>query len=210
MENQIGDLPLFDIQVSADGATVWVHGADGSTVGRFSKKFGVDVHTSVTDQMQGASQCLNCTHKPATPADWEMFREDMMRHFSIPVEKDLIKWAQNEIYIKEELKMEAPNAIGYKIIAMDSTFTNNIGEVIEVNGIPGVSDRLTFSKAVDALTDNKNHGFILAHDETIYRISPVGQQLIKADIKIVNDEGSLTQARAYFQSPINKASKPKP
>ena len=50
------------VQVSQDGQTVWVHSADGSTVGRFSKRFGLDVHRTVTEQLQGASQCLHCTH----------------------------------------------------------------------------------------------------------------------------------------------------
>lgn len=42
------ELPLLDaqVQVSACGTTVWVHGLDGSTVGRFSKRFGMDVHTT--------------------------------------------------------------------------------------------------------------------------------------------------------------------
>ena len=48
----------FDaVQVSPDGRTVWVHAPDGSTVGRFSTVFGMDVHTSVTAQFV---QCFRC------------------------------------------------------------------------------------------------------------------------------------------------------
>lgn len=51
----IGDL----VQVSYDRKTVWVHALDGSTVGRFSKTFGIDAHTTATQQLLGASQCLH-------------------------------------------------------------------------------------------------------------------------------------------------------
>jgi hypothetical protein len=49
------------IQVSGCGNTVWVHSEDGSTVGRFSKVFGMDVHNTVSDHMLGKPQCLHCT-----------------------------------------------------------------------------------------------------------------------------------------------------
>lgn len=35
---------MFEIQLSANGETVWVHASDGSTVGRYSTRFGMDVH----------------------------------------------------------------------------------------------------------------------------------------------------------------------
>ena len=42
------------VEASADGRTVWVHALDGSTVGRFSTLFGMDAHTSITEQLAGA------------------------------------------------------------------------------------------------------------------------------------------------------------
>lgn len=192
--------PLYDVQASSDKTTVWVHGPDGSCVGRFSKKFGLDVHTSITDQMRGASQCLNCTHEPASIKDWEAFRSDMMTHFNIPVDRELIAWTQEEIANQlSNISMEGE--IVFKVIEMDSTFSNNLSEVIEIKGMLGETDRLTFSKAVDVLIEQKKHGYILSMDEIIYKISPVGQQFIKADIKIVSDEGSVTQAHSLFQAP---------
>lgn len=87
------DLPLFDIQVSSDGGTVWVTAADGSCVGRFSKAFGLDVHKSVADQVAGGSQCLHCTHEPAGPAVWNEFRVQVKAHHQIDVPADLVSWS---------------------------------------------------------------------------------------------------------------------
>ncbi len=65
------DETVDQVQISADGGTVWVHVMDGSTVERFSKRFGLDVHTTVTEQIAGASQCLHCTHETPGPLDFE-------------------------------------------------------------------------------------------------------------------------------------------
>ena len=88
-----GESPNSDdlIQVSSDGKTVWIHSPnDGSTVGRFSKIFGMDVHTTVSEQLQGAGQCLCCTHEPPTKYEWEHFVRLMHEHHGIIVPTDLI------------------------------------------------------------------------------------------------------------------------
>lgn len=79
------------VQVSADGSTVWVHALDGSTVGRFSKRFGLDVHTTVTEQLAGADQCLHCTHVAPGFDDWLKFCELMQFHYGIEVDPALIQ-----------------------------------------------------------------------------------------------------------------------
>ena len=63
-----------EIRVSANGDTVWITAFDGSCIGRFSKRFGIDVHRTVTDQMNGAPQCLYCTHIRAEQREWRIFR----------------------------------------------------------------------------------------------------------------------------------------
>lgn len=83
--------PIDHIQVSADRRTVWVHALDGSTVGRFSKQFGIDVHRTMTEQLAGAGQCLACTHEPAAAEDWERFVALMKTHFAIEVPLDAIE-----------------------------------------------------------------------------------------------------------------------
>lgn len=78
------------VQVSADRSTVWVHADDGSTVGRFSKRFGMDVHNTVTAQLAGASQCLHCTHEPAGEDQWLEFCRLMHQHHGIVVDAGLM------------------------------------------------------------------------------------------------------------------------
>jgi hypothetical protein len=78
------------IQVSDCGNTVWIHSSEGSTVGRFSKTFGMDVHTTVSEQMDGASQCLNCTHQKPSRLDWLNFCSLVKDNYDIKVPVDLI------------------------------------------------------------------------------------------------------------------------
>lgn len=80
------------IQMSANGDTVWVHSPlDGSTVGRFDKRFGMDAHTTVTQQLEGASQCLHCTHEKPSQQDWLTFCELMAKHHQIEVDPSILR-----------------------------------------------------------------------------------------------------------------------
>ncbi|MEV1620455.1 hypothetical protein ABZR00_32225 [Pseudomonas aeruginosa] len=93
MEGPIDDDSLLEhiIQVSEDGGRVWVHSpTDGSLIGRFSKRFGIDVHRTVTDQMAGKGQCLYCTHEAAGEKEWADFRREILANFNIDVPKDCI------------------------------------------------------------------------------------------------------------------------
>lgn len=83
---------LYGIDVSAAGDTVWVTGHDGSCVGRFSKRFGIDVHRTVTEQLAGADQCLHCTHTAAGVDEWHVFREAVQMHHGIYVPVDTISF----------------------------------------------------------------------------------------------------------------------
>lgn len=87
-----GMIPIpKQVQVSPDGSTVWVH-VGGSTVGRFSRRFGIDVHATVDDQLSGKPQCLHCTHRPADKTDWDVFCDLMDRHFDVTVDRALLSW----------------------------------------------------------------------------------------------------------------------
>lgn len=81
---------LDHVQVAADRSTVWVHASDGSTVGRFSLRFGIDVHTTTTQQLLGASQCLHCTHSAPTHDDWLLFCDLMHQHHRIVIPRDIL------------------------------------------------------------------------------------------------------------------------
>jgi hypothetical protein len=85
-------MPTIDdcVQISADRKTVWVHADDGSTVGRFSKVFGMDVHTTITAQRQGAAECLKCTHARPGLAEWLEFCDLIQAHYGITVDRGLM------------------------------------------------------------------------------------------------------------------------
>ncbi|MFM0239792.1 hypothetical protein [Paraburkholderia phytofirmans] len=85
-------MDLYSIDVSALGDTVWVTGDDGSCVGRFSKRFGIDLHRTVTEQMAGAAQCLHCTHDAAGAVECREFLEAIRRHYGIEVPADIISF----------------------------------------------------------------------------------------------------------------------
>lgn len=76
------------VQVSADGKTVWVHADDGSTVGRFSRVFGMDVHTTVTEQLKGEGQCLRCTHVAPGLGEWIEFCDLIAKRYGIEVDRN--------------------------------------------------------------------------------------------------------------------------
>ena len=80
------------VEVSLDGKTVWVHAMDGSTVGRFSRVFGMDVHRQISEQLAGVSQCLHCTHVTPNADDWTMFCALMLEHFGIHVDPGLMNF----------------------------------------------------------------------------------------------------------------------
>lgn len=71
--------------IETDGKTVWVHGSDGSCIARFGI-WGIDIHTSVSAQMAGANQCLDCTHAKTHLSDWRWFQIAMRRHCAIGVD----------------------------------------------------------------------------------------------------------------------------
>lgn len=71
-------------QVESDGRTVWLNAADGSCVGRFSR-FGVDLHRTVSEQMAGLPECLDCTHECPGPAEWKRFQDGALLHHGVAV-----------------------------------------------------------------------------------------------------------------------------
>ena len=51
---------------------VWINGADGCSVARFSP-FGIDIHKSAASQVATGVACLVCTHGKPTPDEWDHF-----------------------------------------------------------------------------------------------------------------------------------------
>ena len=91
----------YEIQVSTCGNTLWINAEDGSSIARFSKRFGMDVHNSTTDQLEGKPQCLHCTHIKPTLKDWITFRQKILEHFNIELPLNLIKFKPSYIKLGE-------------------------------------------------------------------------------------------------------------
>lgn len=66
---------------------IWVHATDGSTVGRFGKN-GVDIHTTVSEQMAGKGQCRLCTHRASTSEDLALFINKAAQFWGVDVDKN--------------------------------------------------------------------------------------------------------------------------
>lgn len=80
------------VSVSIDGGTLWVNHRDGSCVARFSKKFGMDIHTAADEQLKGESQCLRCTSGPTSKDDFDLFRDLVYLHYNVYVPSDAVKF----------------------------------------------------------------------------------------------------------------------
>lgn len=87
-------LPVkYEIQISEMKDTVWIHASDGSTVGRFGK-MGIDMHNTVTQQLQGETQCRLCTHNRVKQHDWDLFVEKSNEFWGVTIPRDSFdsKW----------------------------------------------------------------------------------------------------------------------
>lgn len=92
MDAMTDSAPAFGINADPPRGTVWVNGFDGSCIGRFSKRYGIDVHRTASAQLAGEGECLMCTHAPADHASWLTFVDAMQEHHGVTVPPDLLSW----------------------------------------------------------------------------------------------------------------------
>tara|TARA_B100002049_G_scaffold165549_1_gene124258 strand:+ start:19991 stop:20593 length:603 start_codon:yes stop_codon:yes gene_type:complete len=81
------NLKYYVVQYAECRGAVWVHCSDGSTVGRFGRQ-GVDIHTTVTEQLAGAKQCRLCTHGVPTKKEWKMFINKAYEYWGVVIPDD--------------------------------------------------------------------------------------------------------------------------
>ena len=80
-------------EILVDGLNIrcWVNSSsDGSLIGRFDKRFGMDVHRTVTEQVAGKGECLHCTHGPAGINEWNQFRSMIKLHYGTDIPEDTL------------------------------------------------------------------------------------------------------------------------
>ncbi len=81
---------VYEIQYSVNKEKLWVHCSTGETVGRFDTRFGMDIHTSIDEQLSGANQCLHCTHEKPTKDDFDLFCEKAKELWGVEVDETMI------------------------------------------------------------------------------------------------------------------------
>lgn len=80
-----------EVIISKRTRKVWVNSdVDGSSIGRFCARTGMDVHRTGTEQMAGLGECLHCTHGPATRDDWLTFIAKMHEHYGVVIKHDAL------------------------------------------------------------------------------------------------------------------------
>lgn len=77
----------YELQLSETRNALWIHASDGSTVGRFGR-MGVDLHTTISEQLEGKPQCRLCTHGRPTKEDWRLFRDKAYEWWGVVVPED--------------------------------------------------------------------------------------------------------------------------
>lgn len=76
------------IEVIGDGKTVWVNNESGDCLARFGT-LGIDNHTSTEEQLNGASQCLYCTHGKTDINDWLTLKLKVNEIYGVHVPEQL-------------------------------------------------------------------------------------------------------------------------
>ena len=82
----------YEIQYSPDKRRIWVHSSTGETVGRYDVRFGMDIHTTMEEQMNGASQCLHCTHGKSNPNEFDEFCDMAKELWGVTIDKRKISF----------------------------------------------------------------------------------------------------------------------
>lgn len=82
----------YEVQYSVNKEKLWVHCSTGETVGRYDTRFGMDIHTTVKEQCEGASQCLHCTHGKSSPEEFDLFCNEALRLWNVKIDKSQIEF----------------------------------------------------------------------------------------------------------------------
>ncbi|MEZ8293455.1 hypothetical protein AB6D11_06330 [Vibrio splendidus] len=73
-----------EFELFGDGKTVWLNNHSGDCLARFGLR-GIDIHTSASEQINGAKQCLYCTHTKTDVDDWHVFKRKVKELFGLDV-----------------------------------------------------------------------------------------------------------------------------
>ena len=80
----------YEVQYSANKEKLWVHCSNGETVGRYDTRFGMDIHHTIEEQMNGKPQCINCTHGKSNLKEFEEFCRISRELWGVEIDKKQI------------------------------------------------------------------------------------------------------------------------
>lgn len=81
------------IEIIRSPNTVWVNSSDGVCIGRFDKRFGIDIHQGIDDVLASKPQCLYCTHAPAGIVEWMTFIDKMKEFHGVDIPADTLTFS---------------------------------------------------------------------------------------------------------------------
>lgn len=81
---------FYEVCTDQLGQRLWINSDDGSAVARFNTRAGVDLHTTLSAQMEGVSECLWCAHEQPDYRTWQTFIVRVKEHFGITLSIDAI------------------------------------------------------------------------------------------------------------------------
>ena len=80
----------YEIQYSQAHEKLWVHCSTGETVARYDIRFGMDIHTTLEEQLNGADQCLMCTHGKSNEEEFNSFCDKVKELWGVDIDKSEI------------------------------------------------------------------------------------------------------------------------
>lgn len=78
----------YQLLVNSTGSRLWLNADDGSSVARFNTKSGVDVHNTASEQIEGAPECLWCTHEQPDYETWLGFVFAVKTHYGVTLRNE--------------------------------------------------------------------------------------------------------------------------
>jgi hypothetical protein len=83
---------FYELQYSATKDTLWVHCSSGETVARYDTRFGMDIHTTIQEQINGKDQCLMCTHGKSNKEELDQFCDKVKELWGVEIDKSEINF----------------------------------------------------------------------------------------------------------------------
>jgi len=82
----------YQVQYSQCKTKLWVNCSTGDNVARYDIRFGMDIHTTTEEQLQGKPSCLLCTHGKSDQAEFDLFCSKVKELWNVDIDKTQIQF----------------------------------------------------------------------------------------------------------------------